>query len=336
MSRTTPTTDTRSGPTGPGARCSDELNESTSLLAEGPKALREALRRDSYLFFRQLIPPAEVGQVADGALTALTDHRWIDGPTTMAPIEPLCTFGQPEYSACFSEIQSNEALHRLAHHDQLLAITSAICGVPEIVVHPRKIFRICFPQDVDPNGQTKVHQDFPYVQGGVDGLTVWIPLTPAPRHRGALEMLEGSASKGIQPYDIGVDQYGCAPALGRRAEYDTWRSADFEVGDVLLFHGLTVHASRPNLTGQIRCSVDFRYRAPSQPLGVIETWPQYYPDVGNWEHVTRNWSTQRWISVPHGTHITGLNLHPAGVVVGASELLGTAASATSLPRPNTE
>jgi hypothetical protein len=190
---------------------------------------------------------------------------------------------------------------------------------------------VCFPQQVDPNGQTKVHQDFPYVQGGVDCLSVWLPLTPAPRDRGPLEMLEGSASKGIQPYDIKRDQYGCAPALGRRSEYDTWRTADFEVGDVLVFHSLTVHASRPNLTDQIRSSLDVRYRPPSQPLGIIETWPQYYPDVGDWAHLSKEWSTERWISVPSGTRVTGLNLHPAGVEVGASDLLGIPASATSLP-----
>ena len=307
----------------------DDLKESTALLDAGPEALREALRRDSYLFFRQLLPVDDVASVARDVLAVLTEHGWIDDPDRLRPIEPLCRFGEPEYAACFSDIQSIEGVHRLAHHERLLAVAGAVFGVPEVVVHPRKVFHVAFPKRIDPDGQTRVHQDWPYVQGGVDALTVWVPFTQAHRERGSLEILEGSARRGIQPYDITRDHYGCAPSLGRRAEYDTWRSADFEVGDVVMFHSLTVHASRPNLTDIVRCSLDFRCRPPSEPLGVIETWPQFFPDVGDWKYLTRDWSTERWISLPAGTRITGLNLHPAGVHVPASDLLGTLASATS-------
>jgi hypothetical protein len=65
-----------------------------------------------------------------------------------------------------------------------------------------------------------------------------------------------------------------------------WRGGDFNAGDVLLFHGMTVHRGTPNLSNSIRLSMDARYQRARDPIveealmpvGDIWTWDQIYGD----------------------------------------------------------
>ncbi|MBI2155620.1 MAG: phytanoyl-CoA dioxygenase family protein, partial [Candidatus Rokubacteria bacterium] len=43
-----------------------------------------------------------------------------------------------------------------------------------------------------------------------------------------------------------------------------WAAGDLACGDVVMFHGLTVHAACENATDRLRLSIDFRYR-PARP-----------------------------------------------------------------------
>jgi ectoine hydroxylase-related dioxygenase (phytanoyl-CoA dioxygenase family) len=54
---------------------------------------------------------------------------------------------------------------------------------------------------------------------------------------------------------------------------DAWRSADFRVGDVLIFNYLTAHATLPNPSNEIRMSLDVRAVpawAPQPVVGTVE------------------------------------------------------------------
>jgi ectoine hydroxylase-related dioxygenase (phytanoyl-CoA dioxygenase family) len=54
---------------------------------------------------------------------------------------------------------------------------------------------------------------------------------------------------------------------------EEWRSADFRVGDVLIFNYLTAHAALPNPSNEIRMSLDVRAIptwAPQPVIGAVE------------------------------------------------------------------
>ena len=48
----------------------------------------------------------------------------------------------------------------------------------------------------------------------------------------------------------------------------TWLTADYRPGDLLVFHSLMIHRALPNTSDRIRLSLDTRY----QPLSEPRTW----------------------------------------------------------------
>lgn len=99
------------------------------------------------------------------------------------------------------------------------------------------------------------HQDVGYVRYLSDFTTAWIPLVPIddecggvtlyPKLFDAQERHHGQrSSKWLGALDVGDDP-GISPHM--------------EPGDVLLFHRLMIHASRPNTSDHSRLSVDMRF-----------------------------------------------------------------------------
>lgn len=60
------------------------------------------------------------------------------------------------------------------------------------------------------------------------------------------------------------------PVSWRQKYGGRWLSAEFEVGDVLIFSMFTIHASLDNHSQQIRLSSDSRYQRSKEP--VDERW----------------------------------------------------------------
>jgi hypothetical protein len=178
-----------------------------------------------------------------------------------------------------------------------------------------------FPLAQDPLSTTEAHQDFPYVQGGVDGLTTWVSLGDTPRELGGLAVLRGSARHGIYPIR-GHGHYRCGATVMDEHSGD-WLTTNYRAGDVLLFHSLTVHSSTPNRTECVRLSIDFRFRAVTEPILEDELQPAYHPNVPGWPELTASWSSRRWTNVPTGIQVTGFAEPAGGVPVPASRLIGT-------------
>jgi ectoine hydroxylase-related dioxygenase (phytanoyl-CoA dioxygenase family) len=94
------------------------------------------------------------------------------------------------------------------------------------------------------------------VRGSPALWTVWIPLGDCPLDLGGLAVAPGSHRHGLLPHaGEGTGQQGVDVAPEA-----TWESADYRCGDVLAFHGLTLHRALENrTTHRLRLSADFRY-----------------------------------------------------------------------------
>ena len=289
------------------------------LTASDPAAkadeLRLTLRNRSYVFLPRLLKAGVVHKLAARMREVLCAHRWIN--ERWRPTGSLRKPGDAGFFALHGELQRIEALHALAFDRRILGVVRKLTGEAEVLVHPRKIIRLCFPDD-----STMAHQDYPYVQGGVDTLTVWIPLVPTPRRRGGLALLEGSASGGIQPFSGGDGLERWVPAR-LDEQPGRWVSADYEVGDVVLFHSLAIHEGLPNRTSQLRMSVDFRYNGVSQPISFAETCFPYHPKVPAWDELSANWTSSKWMEVPPVAVVTAACKPSAGMRVPSSALVGT-------------
>jgi ectoine hydroxylase-related dioxygenase (phytanoyl-CoA dioxygenase family) len=254
---------------------------------EDASALQHRMKRDGYLFFRGLVNAESILQVRRDILALCQKEGWlVEGTALMdgiANTERTCTEPSPEYMAVYNAVMKCESFHTLAHDVALLAMLGQLIG-EEVLVHPRNIARIVFPQNQ--KFTTPAHQDWIHVQGTPETYTAWIPLSDCPRSFGNLTVLVGSHRFGIFPTHRA---YG---AGGRGIDTEnlrlTWAGSDFRWGDALIFHSHTVHKALPNNDPQrLRLSVDFRYQGASQPIVEGSLLPHFAQVT--WEEVYAHW-----------------------------------------------
>src|SRR5262249_30045513 len=134
---------------------------------------------------------------------------------------------------------------------------------------------------------TPPHQDFPNNQGTTDLYACWTPLSDCPVELGPLSILRGSHRLGLLPLEAALGAGHRRARLGDGHAQLDWVSGDIELGDVLIFHSLTVHRSLPNRAKCLRLSVDYRFQRDGDAL----TEPCLQPHFGRqaWEEIYAGW-----------------------------------------------
>jgi ectoine hydroxylase-related dioxygenase (phytanoyl-CoA dioxygenase family) len=198
-------------------------------------------------------------------------------------IEPFCGVGVTREA--YVDVYRLEAFHRLAQHPAILAILQTLLG-ETVLAHPRNIARLMFPTKA--NAPTPPHQDHIFIQGSKTVFTCWMPLGDCPESLGGLSVLRGSHRLGVLPVRA-ADGAGGRVVVLDDVEQE-WCHGDFQAGDVLVFHSLTVHKSIPNLNrNHIRLSCDYRYQPISLPIE--EKSLRTHCDVLPWDEVYAGWQS---------------------------------------------
>jgi hypothetical protein len=256
---------------------------------ENGEALRERMAGAGYLYFRGLISTEAILTVRHEILRLCAEAGWLKPGTPadegVAADGVAWTEPQPEFMAVYNQLQRSEAFHGLALDAGLLAMFDRLFG-ERTLAHPRNIARIIFPQNT--LHTTPSHQDYIHVQGTEETYTAWIPLGDCPREMGSLAVLTGSHGLGILPVHrahgaggMGIDT---TPLANR------WAGGDFAIGDVIVFHSLTVHKALPNTSpDRIRLSVDYRYQPLSHPVSEGSLLP-HHGQIG-WPEVYADWKS---------------------------------------------
>ena len=261
--------------------------DSTDVIGNGP-ALAKRLHRDGYLFLRGLLPRDEVLEVQRRLLEKAAAGGWLD---PSCPIEEgianagaACKDPEERYMQVFRGLWTDEALHRLRTHPNVLTLFDEIFGEPALA-HPMFVQRNIFPQSESFDFTTGAHQDKVHI-GGATSHAMWVPLGDCPEEKGVLAVAAGSHLAGVLDTKVGGGAGGmdiCVPIPGQ------WVSGSFRVGDVLIFSDTTVHRALPNRTTQLRQSFDARYQPASQPVADTNMIP--YSGCGTWEEVYADWTS---------------------------------------------
>src|SRR5262249_37193784 len=157
------------------------------------------------------------------------------------------------------------------HHPVLIELLERMLG-GAILPHPRVLMRNIFPAREE--FTTKAHQDFPNVQGTTEVYTAWLPLIDCPTDVGPVQLATGSPTSGVPDFGIAGGAGGIE--IKDRLE-GRWVSADFVVGDVLLFHSLAVHKGVANRSDRLRMSMDVRYQLVSEKFNIDNANPDGQP-----------------------------------------------------------
>ncbi|MDE2125710.1 MAG: phytanoyl-CoA dioxygenase family protein [Armatimonadetes bacterium] len=264
----------------------DELGDASALLAR-PAALRERAAAEGVLLLRGLAPAHDIAALRLEVLRLCAMAGWLHPRTD--PREGVAAPGtayteqSPEYRPLYREIQRLRRFHALALHPALLAAVEAIVGRP-VLAHPRNIARVSFPACT--RFTTPAHQDFYHVRGCADTWTAWIPLGACPRERGGLAVMPGSHAEPLLATHAADGAGGAAVETGTLPW--RWATADYDTGDVLLFHSHTIHKALPNMSpDRLRLSVDYRYQRAADAIHPSSLEPHL--GVASWEEVYDGW-----------------------------------------------
>ena len=147
----------------------------------------------------------------------------------------------------------------LAQRSELLDVVEGILG-PNILIYGVEFFI------KEPNTRqfVSMHQDLTYWGLGDTQkmVTAWLALSPATTESGCMEFVSGSHKLAIQPHK---DTFAEDNLLSRgqevQADVSPSQCTPIELapGQISLHHGMTIHGSGPNSSGDRRIGVVIRY-----------------------------------------------------------------------------
>ena len=260
---------------------------------DDPAELRSRILDEGYLFFRRLHEPEMLRGLRLEILGVLRDCGWIrDGSELLdgvADVSLRCAEGDLAYAAVYHQMYRLESFHRAGHWPSVMNVMEKVIG-DEVLPHPSKIARLWFPQYVEHT--TPVHQDFVHFQGSFETYTCWSPVGDCPIELGGLAVQPGSHRRNVV-FDHHFSLGAGSLSVDTDEHSGDWLTTDYEIGDALIFHSLTLHRALPNVTeDRIRVSLDNRYQALGLPIAEQMLVPHLsnYLDI-SWQQIYSGWKS---------------------------------------------
>jgi len=165
------------------------------------------------------------------------------------------------------------AIFDLIRHERILDAVEDLIG-PEITASPIQHVRIKPPQCAARSDELRAHvvatgwhQDKGVTLAEADQtkmVTVWLAMTDATLENGCLQVAGTGPTEELLPH--------CCKKQVEITDEFLPRDEDIvptpvKAGGAVIFHPLTPHASRPNLSNEYRWSFDLRYNVTGQPTG---------------------------------------------------------------------
>jgi hypothetical protein len=229
------------------------------------RSLRAPIRARGYVLVRGLLPQSDIRQVLGEITQIISEAGWLmpghDPLERTANVGAACGDPNPGFKRTYQEVFNLAAFHALPHHPALQRVMKMLVG-NRLLIHPKPIGRLIFPNCEKLT--VHAHQDYRFMQGDPECFTVWIPLHDCPVEVGPLQIMEGSHRSGFLTHEednLHVPEIPADATAGGE-----WAGGPIYTGDVLIFHSLTVHAASPNLSKQMRISLDCRFQDYARAL----------------------------------------------------------------------
>ena len=257
------------------------LVDATSFLNNSEK-LRRSFADNGYVLLRDVLPREDVSAARKEVFNRLADVGEIQ-----QPVEAGLTTGTsrrremaPGLGAFWKSVSEGPALRRVTHGHQLRELVGLLFDAP---ARPHDYL---FLRPAPVGNATNLHYDYPFFAGGASQIvTCWLPLGEIPVCDGPLVVVEHShrfeeligpirsaaLSSDPKAFDVAQDaayQSSAADTLEFvRSRQTRLLTTHFQLGDVMIFGGFTMHGSLDNHSplGRVRLSVDVRYQPAAEP-----------------------------------------------------------------------
>jgi len=284
--------------------------------------LQDAMEADGYLLIQNVIPRDAIRHLLEQITAILAGAGWLqrgrDPLERFANSNAACGDPDPKFKSVYQQVFNLEAFHALPHHPELRRVMKMLTG-EQLLIHPKPIGRLIFPHCE--RLTVHAHQDYRFMGGDPECFTAWIPMHDCPIEVGPLQILERSHRFGFQKHEDENLHVPEIPADAARG--GDWIGGEVNAGDVLLFHSLTVHAASPNLSQQLRISLDCRFQDFQRALHPANL--AFAGESGkSWEKTYAEWRSDDlkyyWKSLPLAFRPSRLELEQLSVNGGSPEV----------------
>lgn len=265
--------------------------------------MRSLFIEEGYLLVKNLFTSTEIAHLRSLVQETLKEQKWAKLVSeNYIACEPVHRIGSPSFFSCIEELMKKEDLHLIAYHKKLVDLLNGLLKC-SVFPHPRKMVRLSYPYEMNPKDLTPAHQDIFYVRGEPDTLTVWIPLGNYSFDQGGLQVASSSHLKGLYPCKANDEgRFNCTASEIGLEKLD-WRCADYEMGDVLIMHSLTLHQAIKNNSENFRISLDCRFSAADGYINEEQLLPPYHPHIADWSVLNKNWKNPNLFETPSALKI---------------------------------
>jgi len=221
-----------------------------------PDDLVRQYESNGYLFFRGVLAEDDVLQVKEDLVRVLQEQGLVKAGVK-----------EPFWSGAGYDRVDDEALYALPSYVDLFERSTTRAFLEKVFKEPvftARCVTIRYALPNDPAHVSAAHQDGFYVPGISALRTLWVPLMAIDRKRAPLAIAAGSHKAGLldhveqQDLDSYILKGRKQSGINWKEKNFTWLTADFQPGDVLMFHRQTVHRALPNNSDRIRLSLDTR------------------------------------------------------------------------------
>lgn len=257
------------------------LAEATSCL-NNPEMLRRSFADNGYVLLRDVLARDEVLAARHEVFSRLAEVDEIQQPVEAGLPTGTSRRAEvaPDLGAFWKSVSEGSALRRVTHGSRLRELVGLLFDAP---ARPHDYL---FLRPAPVGNATNLHYDYPFFAGGASQIvTCWLPLGEIPVCDGPLVVVENSHRFEDLTVPIRAAALSSDPkafALAQEAAYQfsaagtlefvrsrqtRLLTTHFQLGDVMVFGGLTMHGSLDNHSplARVRLSVDVRYQPTSEP-----------------------------------------------------------------------
>ena len=165
----------------------------------------------------------------------------------------------------------------LTRHPELFGYLKRVFGWQDVFLPGGEVALLMAADLKIPGGYfgLDAHQDFPSVQGSLDGLVAWIPLTDVDRDSWPIEVATGTHRRGLIT-DVDKTAAGWQVRPEQLADVE-WRVIEAAAGDVVFLSVFTMHRSvREGDPRRFRVALSTRFDNAAEPTFIARSYPTAY------------------------------------------------------------
>jgi hypothetical protein len=259
-------------------------------------------RRDGYALVRGVLPPVAVERVLmeTDRLFALQLQRLGRRPaayeseaTVLANMEALLGADLKAYLAAARLAAKLASLQQLVASPAIVDLVTSF-GIVTPTIPTTPVLHIMGDTLKIPGGYFGVapHQDWPSIQGGLDTITMWVPLMNVGGKQFPVEVIPGSHLRGLWEGEITNN----ALEIKKGFVESDWVPIPAARGDVLVFTGFTVHRTSLDGCSGLRIASSTRYESSAEPTFVARNYPCAYKRTVERELIHPDFPTQEQVA----------------------------------------